>query len=364
MALIKLLILDDDEEYSSNLCTFLTHNHSETLLVNYYNNSFKIEEWIKKIDPDIILISEKFYNQVYSSFKGNIIILSSGTNSMDLSDVSSIYKYKDANQIAGDIINIFTKSRNIITKVKEKSVKTVAVYSAAGNAGKTSIALGISTVCSYSGLSVFYINLEQFQSTSILFSSDVEYSITDIIYYSKEKDKNLASKISTMSCKDVASNVHYFKETNNAFEINELFPSDIQFIIDTMKACGQYDLIVVDMGTQLNDSAISLFEIADEILYVLTEEEICLHKTRLFIDSINMLSDQSYFINSFTQKFHYIVNKASNQALQFPNFLPEARIISKIPFDKNFTSVRNLIKINGGPELVYSAFKNIAQRYI
>jgi cellulose biosynthesis protein BcsQ len=364
MALIKLLILDDDDEYSFNLCNYLTHNYSETLLVNYYNNSYKIEEWIKKIDPDIILICEKYYNQVSNHFKKNFIILTTGTNSVGLSDVSTIYKYKDANQIAGDIINIFTKAGNIITQTKDKTTKTVAIYSATGNVGKTSVSLGISMICSYSGLSVFYLNLEQFQSTSIFFSSNIEYSISDIIYYSKESDKNLISKISTMSCKDTASNVHYFKKPNNAFEINELLPQDINIIVETMKECGQYDLIVIDMDSQLNENTISLFQIADEVLYIFTDEEICLHKTKLFIDSINMLSNQLVHNTFLAHKFLYVANKVSKQALQSQKSRFDQEILSKIPFDSSFNSIRNLTKPNGGPELINNALKDIARRYI
>ncbi|MHB8062054.1 MAG: AAA family ATPase [Ruminiclostridium sp.] len=364
MALIKLLILDDDDEYSFNLCNYLTHNYSEALLVNYYNISYKIEEWIKKIDPDIILICEKYYNQVSNYFKKNLIILTTGTNSVGLSDVSFIYKYKDANQIVGDIINIFTKAGNIITQTKDKITKTVAIYSAAGNVGKTSVAMGISTICSYLGLSVFYLNLEQFQSTSIFFSNNIEYSISDIIYYAKENDKNLISKISTMSCKDAVSNVHYFKEPNNAFDIDELLPQDIKFIVDTMKECGQYDLIVIDMGSQLNENNISLFQIADEIIYIFTDEEICLHKTKIFIDSINMLSNRFVHNTFLAHKFLYVANKVSKQALQSEKSRFNQEILSKIPYDPNFTSVRSLIKPNGGPELINNALKDIARRYI
>jgi len=363
MALIKLLILDDDDEYSFNLCNYLTHNYSDTLLVNYCSNAYKIEEWIKKVDPDIVLICEKYYNQVYNYFNKNLIVLTSGTNNVGLSNVSSIYKYKDANQIAGDIINSFTKVGNIITQTKEKTTKTVAVYSASGNVGKTSVALGISTICSYSGLSVFYLNLEQFQSTSIFFSSNIEYSISDIIYYAKERDKNLISKISTMSCKDTTSNIHYFKEANNAFEINELLPQDIKIIIDTIKECGQYDLIVIDMDSQLNENTIRIFEMADEILYIFTDEEICLHKTKIFMDSINILSDLSDQNTFFAHKIQYVANKVSKQALLTQTYYNKVSLCN-IPYDTNFLSSRSIIKSIGGPELINNALKEIAKRYL
>lgn len=364
MAFIKLLILDDDDEYSFNLCNYLTHNYSETLLVNYCSNSYKIEEWIKKIDPDIVLLCEKYYNLVCKFFSNNLIILTTGTNNVYLADIPTIYKYKDANQIAGDIINYFTKAGNIITQTKDKTTKTVAVYSASGNVGKTSIALGISTICSYSGLSVFYLNLEQFQSTNIFYSNNIEYSISDIIYYAKEKDKNLVSKISTMSCKDAASNVNYFNPANNPFEINELLPPDLKLIINTIKECGQYDLIVIDMDSQLRDSTITLFEIADEILYVFINEEICLHKVKQFKDCINMLANESAQNTFLAHKFLYVANKVSKQALQSEKSHLDIEILSKIPFDSNIPSLSNFVKSNGGPEILNTALKEIARRYI
>jgi hypothetical protein len=142
MALIKLLVLDDDEEYCYNLCNHLTHNYSETFIINCFSGAYSIQEWIEKTDPDLILASELYYKQVFSSFKKNIIILSSGKNTADLHDKDTIYKYKDVNQIAGDIINLFTKTGNIIRKAKEKTPKIIAVYSASGNVGKTTVSLG------------------------------------------------------------------------------------------------------------------------------------------------------------------------------------------------------------------------------
>lgn len=167
-----------------------------------------------------------------------------------------------------------------------------------------------------------------------------------------------------MSCKDVASNVHYFKQANNAFEINELLPQDIKIIIETMKECGQYDLIVIDMDSQLNENTLLLFEKADEILYVFTDEEICLHKTEIFINSINMLSNRFVQNTFLAHKILYVANKVSKQALQSDKLRFTQPILSKIAYEPNLNSIRNLLKPNGGSELINNALKDIARRYI
>ncbi len=364
MALIKLLLFDDDYEYCLNLCNYLTHNFKETLIVNSFSNTCSIQQWIEKIDPDIVLTSEVYYNQIQNYFKKNVIILTTGTNSVQYADQVTIYKYKDVNQIAAEIINTFTKEGNIIRTTKEKTLKIIAVYSAIGNVGKTTISLGVSKICSYSGLSVFYLNLEQFQSTNTLYPKNSEYSISDLIYYVKERDRNLSSKISSISCKTPITNLYYFNEPNNVFELDEITPQDIEFIITSIKDCGQYDLLVIDMESHLNRNSLKVFEIADEILYVFTEEEICLHKTKLFIDSISMLSNNMPNNTFIAHKLIYVANKVSKQALQSNQSFLDLKITSQIHFQQGFMSLSNLAKVNGGPEIYNSVFKELANRYI
>ncbi len=362
MSLIKLIILDDDDEYSFNLCNFLTHNYPETLLVNYCSNAYSIEEWIKKIDPDIVLTCEKYYYQILKHFTKPIVLLTSGKNSSGLSDIPSIPKYKDINKIAGDIINTFTNTGNILSASKETSTRVISVYSASGNVGKTSVAKGISSICSLSGLSVFYLNLEQFQSTSLFFSSNAEYSFSDLIYYAKEQDRNFVSKIAAMRCQDSATNVYFFKQAENPFEMNELMPLDISYIIKNLKDCGQYDLVVIDMESRLDSCTLEVFQAVDEVLYVFTDEEICLHKTNFFLDSLGKLSNSSNQYTFLAHKILYVANKVSNQDLPLSKkIISHLAPISLIPFSNNMSIKFNLM---GGPETTYNSFKEIAARYL
>lgn len=363
MSLIKLMILDDDDDYSFNLCNFLTHNFPETLLVSYCSNSYNIEEWIKKIDPDIVLTCEDYYPEVKEHFVKTIYILSSGTTGSSFSDIPSIYKYKEVDKIAGDVIHGFISTGNIIKKTKEKITKVIAVYSASGSVGKTSIALGISSFCSLSGLKVFYLNLEQFQSTNFFFSCNAEYSLSEIIYYVRQRDKNLVSKLPALKCQDSPTNIFYFKETRHPFDINDLLPGDIEFLINTLTECGQYDLIVIDMDSKFDSNSIEIFTAADEVIYIITDEEICLHKTKIFMESLSMLSNSSGQYSYLSHKFLYVANKVSNQDLPlFPQILSEENFISKIPFNEIIKSKKFCIM--GGPEAIYDPLRKIAGRYI
>jgi cellulose biosynthesis protein BcsQ len=366
MALIKLLIFDEDDEYSLNLCNYLTHHYSEILLVNWCSNSYNIKQWIEKIDPDIVLTSEKYYKQMADYFHKEIVLLSPVKSLKLISESKSIYKFKDANQIAGEIINSYTAKGNDIHLIKERASKVITVYSASGNAGKTSLALAISSICSFSGKSVFYLNLEQFQSTGIFFSGIGEYSISEVIYYVKQREKSLSSKIHMMASKDIDSGIYYFSQADNVFSTKELLPPDIESLINAIKECGHFDLILVDTDSLLNDSMVKLFDLSDEILYLLTSDPICLHKTKMFIDSINKLSKYNDLSSDLTHKLRYVANKVSQQVLRSEKSFQDQNmnITSFINYDPDFPSLDKLAQLSGGSTTINNLLKDIAKRYL
>ncbi len=363
MALIKLMIVDDDDEYSFNLCNSLTHNFSEILLVSYCSNSYNIEEWIKKIDPDIVLTCEKYYKVITGHYAKILLILSSGSSSGRVAGIPSIYKYKEVNKIAGDIINSFTNAGNIISQVKEKIARIIPVYSASGGTGKTSIALGIGSICSLAGLKVLYLNLEQFQSTKFFFSSNTDYSMSEIIYYIRVKDNNLMSKLTAMRCQDPSTNLFYYQPANNSLELTELLPGDMELLLGRLKESGQYDIIMVDMDSRFDANTLEVFSNSDEIICLIVDDEICLHKTSIFLESLSKLPNSSSQFTYLPEKIVYVANKVSDQALPLiKSIISSERILTEIPLVESFNSKK--FGIMGGPDAIYSSLRQIAGRYI
>lgn len=363
MALIKLMIVDDDDEYSFNLCNSLTHNFSEILLVSYCSNSYNIEEWIKKIDPDIVLTCEKYYKVITGHYGKILLILSSGSSSGRVPGIPSIYKYKEVNKIAGDIINSFTNAGNIISQVKETAARIIPVYSASGSTGKTSIALGIGSICSLAGLKVLYLNLEQFQSTKFFFSSNTDYSMSEIIYYVRVKDNNLISKLTAMRCQDPSTDLFYYQPANNSLELTELLPGDMELLLGSLKKSGLYDIIIVDMDSRFDANTLEVFSNSDEIICLLVDDEICLHKTSIFLESLSKLQNSSSQFTYLSEKIVYVANKVSDQALPLiKSIISSERILTEIPLVESFNSKK--FGIMGGPDTIYSSLRQIAGRYI
>lgn len=186
--------------------------------------------------------------------------------------------------------------------------------------------------------------------------------MSEVIYYLKEQDKNLVSKLSAMRCQDPSTGVFYFKEANNSFEINDLTPGDINFLINSLRECGQYDIIVIDTDSRLDSNSLEVLNAADEIIYVFIDEEICLHKTTTFLESLKKLSNSSTQYTYLYHKINYVANKVSSQGLSlFYKFFSNEKPISEIQLQEHFNSKN--FRIMGGPEITH-VLKKITGRYV
>jgi len=85
----------------------------------------------------------------------------------------------------------------------------VAIYSPIGGSGKTTVAVNSAVHCAKKGLEVFYLNLENFQSTPLYFNCKKERNLSELLRCLKQ-GRNVAAKIRQIKQKDADYGVHYF----------------------------------------------------------------------------------------------------------------------------------------------------------
>lgn len=312
MSKLSLVIADVDEAYVESMVDFLASNHSKRFQIS----SFTREDFLgkhltqsaKKID--ILLISPELYDDSIPREKiGALIVLSSGRFQTEIKDSVSINKYQQADKIASDIINIFTEKNKseIVLASGSKSTKVVCVYSPVGGAGKTSIAVGASIQCAQNGLSVFYLNLENFDSGHAYFKCNRDQNLSHIFYYIKEKNKNLSLKIEGTRCIDPEFNVHYFLPPDSAQEIDEILPEELKTLVCQLRSMSQYDVVFIDMSSSLTGQNLALLDACDEICLVLTQDTTGNEKFQALLKELNIVSRKYKLV--LNEKIKIVLNK-------------------------------------------------------
>jgi len=312
MQVLNLIIADMDGLYAESLANFLSLYSHQKFQVCCFTRLSGLIEFLSGDNrkADILLISSDLFTDSIKLDRVNtVIVLTKGKINGKVNGFYSINKYQNADVIANEIISIFSEGdkHNILPVLGRKRTKIIAVYSPIGSSGKTCIAASSSIQSAQRGMTVLYLNFENVQTTSLLFSTNYEVNLSDLLYHMKDKDSKLQLKIEGARCIDPETRIHYFVPPDRLTELDEITPDEIKRFIKELKAMGQYDLVFLDMSSSFNMFNIALLEECDQIFYISLQDSVSRLKSRMVLDEIGLLSEKNGC--PFLDKFTFIQNK-------------------------------------------------------
>ena len=190
----------------------------------------------------------------------------------------------------------------------------ITFYSPCGGAGKSTLAVGTSVQCAQNNMSTFYLNFEKFPSTGLYFdSNNSSQNFSNILYYLKENNKNLSLKIEGSRSIDRSTGVHYFSPPENVFDIDELSPDEAKKLVGQLIKMACYDVVIMDISSELNDVNISVLECSDLVYFVLPYDTVSKHKLEMLMKGFEILSKREGI--HFLERAQLILNKCINSGL-------------------------------------------------
>lgn len=369
MGRLSLVIADTDEAYVESIVDYLMINHSQRFQVSSFTKREFLYEFLsgntKKID--ILLISNDLFSE--SLPKENItsiVLLVAGKLPQEIEGTSSVSKYQHGDKLVGNIVSIFSeKTENPVVKAQgDKKTKVIAVYSPTGGSGKTTIAVCSSIQCARRGLGVFYLNLENLQSTPLFFNCSSDQNLSGILYFLKEKNKNLHLRIEGSRLVDAEHDVHYFSPPESIFDMEEAEPQELKTLIDELRTMSQYDIVFVDMSSDLNSRNIALLEACDEIILVLSQDAVSEVKADVFIKQLNIINHRKEL--NLSDKMTVVLNRYnSHMALEVETVSINGKSISGyIPLVPGMTAIKGSAQFVDINSEFGRSIQDIINRYI
>ena len=278
MGRISLVIGDIDEDYLEGLMGFLMENYYQKFQVNFFTAQTSLTKYLTESNKkvDILLLAPEMYSiSLPIDTMPTKILLTSGKVNLDGKVKHAVNKYQNADRLVNSIINIYAEEdgNEGFSPTGRRKTRIIAVYSPVGGVGKTSVALNCSAYSVQKGSSVFYLNLENINSSTCLFRSSSEQNLSNIFYYLKEKNKSLSLKLEGVRCVDEETGVYYFAPPDSIMEIEALNPPEIQELIRVLKNTGLYDVIYIDMSSNFDKRNVAILEAVDEIFFIGEQEE-------------------------------------------------------------------------------------------
>lgn len=290
-----------------------------------------IEEFFDEIDLEIITDKEYFEALFTMPQKADILIVS-----VDLYDVSiqkhnidhvflmteeyeeeqtadlsvnKIFKYTSLKEIFNEIVGKSSETLNIDNTVK-KEPQIIVVTSAAGGAGKTTAAMGLSACLAKSYKKVLYINTDELQTFQYLLQNQSPISNTEVYSKLMQAGESIYRGIKHVIRKELFSYLPPFKAALMSLGLTaEVFED----IVKAAKKSNDYEFIVVDTDSTFNKGKAALLDLADKVIFVTRQNSASVISTNILVTNINGMN---------TEKYSFICNdynKELDNALISPN---------------------------------------------
>lgn len=271
---IRLVVLEHDEDYLGSFQNYFEKKFAKRVEIVGFTREDRFNAYLETNMVDVILLDDKSSLQALSyTSRGRVAWFAGSDAPADADGILSIGKYKKAELIFQDILNLYATGRSTdetLYRAKPQpdnancTVYMVTAFS--GGVGVTTVAAALAKVKAASGAKTVYVDLQNTGDSSVLFSGDGRYAFQDVIYSIKSRTDDMAIKIESCLCRD-SSNVCFFKAAELATYMQELELRERCDLIAVLKQLGFVN-IIIDMNYDMSPDTIKFLDKADRILII------------------------------------------------------------------------------------------------
>lgn len=272
---MKILLADTDRDYVSMFVRSIQLSQHKDFTFSIITDLEEIagQNPIDFARYDALVLSSDFYDKLPEVSEETIVLLwSESEASMEHEEVQCVYKYLPISRLIDEIKTCMERSGRVWLRksAAETDCRVIAVYSASGGIGKTTVSSGLSGLLTAAGYRVFYLNMESIPGQSNLDNRD-QQKFCRILYHLR---KNEADEIRSLWFKDAELGVTTFMPPEHIGEWEEYSREDVKSLIQHLRATGQYDCIIADLDSIVSDRIAGAIDCSDDLLWLAREDAI------------------------------------------------------------------------------------------
>lgn len=309
---MKVIIADRDCKYMNKLVDYLSSFCLSRFRVSAFTQPAVLEDYLRcsseKINillahPDFLNLGPDFYQNVEL-----ILILSDGSIECCSDKYQLVNKYIPGEKLVSELLNRYTEKNSHISKFITGSKRTnlIAVYSAAGGSGKSSVTLGLAARLGRMGKTTLVLCLEGLNSISpgVICKNN---AFSQILLTAIDDPGSLPIKVENCRSVDTLHGFEFVGPPGCFYEISELQGKDAGLLLDGLIQMGRYDYILVDMESKPDNLTLEIMKRADKVILLIVPDVCSNWKTDQFLQQI--CKEESFNNASFTNKVLPVLNK-------------------------------------------------------
>ncbi|WP_410513871.1 hypothetical protein PaeBR_05470 [Paenibacillus sp. BR2-3] len=239
----------------------------------------------------------------------------SGRNSKSLSGGQVIAKYQALPSLLTSILQLCEVERLRSSPVKKGETLLLGVVSCSGSSGKTVIALNMAKQLGGLGLSVFYLNLESVDSSSLYIRSPggsvpgLERLLYEI-QAGRDQEAGMKGEVQSYAIRHNDLCCDAFRPVSNVKEMLQMNRRDTVDLLELLASGGGYDIVIIDTGSIGEERTEAVMQKCGALLWVLKDDDVSMHKTGRWLSHYH--SPHSGMPPGFVERSRFVLNRCGD----------------------------------------------------
>lgn len=327
---ITAVLATENREYIEPLLDYLHGSeYSRQLRITAFSQSesfaqFMEESSLNRRLPDVVVAEQAFLDSWsgYTDCEQPLLLLSEHGATMD--GRTGIAMYQPLPRLLEKILDAGRLQAAFASRRNREGTLTIGLISASGGTGKTTTALNMVKQLGGAGYSVFYLNLETLDSSS-LFHDQREAAgrgLSRLLYDlrsgkdGRHKQNSTILPIQEYAMRHSVLKADVFAPLANRKEVLEMDAQETSALIQAIVDGGRYDVLVIDASTELNGRLQGVLDRTDELIWLLNDELLSMHKCMLWLELLHKEYSSAY--ESWMSKVHFVVNRYMGELANTP----------------------------------------------
>lgn len=307
---IKLAILDKDTAYLQRIVSVFNNKYADKLEIYSFTDQEMALETVQKAKIHVLLAGEGYPIKPEELPQRCAFAWFVETPDIEhIDQCAAICKFQKISRIYQQILNLYSEvAADIVTtgNGENNRTKVISVLSPAGGVGCSTIASACAKALCRNGKRVFYLNLEKYGSTNMLFQGDGTETLSDALYAIKSGKANLSMKLEGIVRQD-RSGVYFLTECNVVLDRLEMKREELDVLLQQIKLGEGYDNIILDMDFSFDALEMEAMRQSHNILVVSDGSENANTKIQRVFEAINILEQRGG--SELTNKILLLYNK-------------------------------------------------------
>ena len=285
----ELLICDSEECYGKKLAEALLLRKEVTINVRNCSSLKILEHLLEVGNIKVLLISDDVpYLKRKQIFNGKRIVLTR-SHCNDLGpEEEEIRKYQSIDLLSTEIMKIFQKEAGIVSYLKKKRGRIIAVYSPIHRIGKTTFSLKLGKKLAEKE-NVLYLNLETYAGMGGYFKDSDGQNLSHLLYYAKQEHDDISLRIASMVQR--MGNLDYVPPMQVWTDLKTVTVQEWAQFFEKIIEQSVYDTIILDVGNSL-ENVFEVLNLCDFVFLLFVQDGYGSAKMKQFEHMIHVLGYQ------------------------------------------------------------------------